>query len=126
MSVKVKSKVKINQQKVKEIEQATLKSLEMTAEAMKTDLISKGYMPFDTGTLQNESTFVDAEDVKNGKVSIISSTPYARRLYYNADNLNISTSNNPNAQDHWFEPYISGKDKDFAKNTFKKFMKNNL
>ena len=124
--MKVKSNIKIKKQKVKEIEQATLKSLEMTAEATRTDLISKGYMPFDSGNLQNEATFVDAEGINDGKVSIVSSTPYARRIYYNADNFNFQTVNNSNAQDHWFEPYISGQDKDFIKETFKKFLKKNL
>lgn len=124
--MKVKSTIKINKQKVKEIEKATLKSLEQTGEATKAELINKGYIPFDQGTLQNEGTFVDNKDLNNGKVSIVSSTPYARRIYYNADNFNFQTVNNSNAQDHWFEPFISGKDKDFIKDTFKEFMKRNL
>ena len=124
--MKVKSTIKINKQKVKEIEKATLKSLEQTGEATKAELINKGYIPFDQGTLQNEGTFVDNKDLNNGKVSIVSSTPYARRIYYNADGFNFQTVNNSNAQDHWFEPFISGQDKDFIKDTFKEFMKRNL
>jgi hypothetical protein len=124
---KVKSTVKINKQKVKEIEKTTLKSLEQTAEATKTELINKGYIPFDSGTLQNDETFVDLKDLENGKVSIITGpTPYARRIYFNADGFTIHTGKNANARDHWFEPFISGQDKDFIKDTFKEFMKRNL
>lgn len=126
MSVKVKSKIKINKQKVKEIEDATILSLKQTATATLTDIISQGYIPFDSGNLQNEGTFVDIEEAENGKVSIVSSTPYARRLYYNADGFNFQSVNNSNARDHWFEPYIDGQDKDFIKETFKKFLKRNL
>ena len=124
--VKVKSSIKINKQKVKEIEAATLKSLEQTAHATNGALMANGYIPFDQGTLQNEGTFVDNKELDKGKVSIVSSTPYARRIYYNADGFNFQTVNNANAQDHWFEPFISGKDKDFIEESFKKFMKRNL
>ena len=124
--VKVKSSIKINKQKVKEIEAATLKSLEQTAHATNGALMANGYIPFDQGTLQNEGTFVDNKELDKGKVSIVSSTPYARRIYYNADGFNFQTVNNANARDHWFEPFISGKDKDFIEESFKKFMKRNL
>ena len=126
--IKVNSKIEINKQKVKEIEQATLKSLEMTAEATLTDLTkTKGYMPFDSGTLQNESTSVDRTNINEGKVSIVCGPlPYVRRIYYNADNFNFQTGHNANARDHWFEPYISGEDKDFIGEAFKKFLKKNL
>ena len=36
-----------------------------TAEAVKTDLIQSQTMPFDTGTMQNDSTFVDDKKVIN-------------------------------------------------------------
>ena len=124
MSIKVKSTVKINKQKIKAITQEALTSLEQTAEATRTELISKQYIPFDSGTLQNESTFVDSTDIKNGKISIVSSTPYARRLYFHPE-YDFQTVNNPNARGEWFEPFISGKDKDFIHNTFKKLFKKN-
>ena len=40
-------------------------------------------MPYKTGALQNESTFVDYESAKEGHIRLVSSTPYARRLYFN-------------------------------------------
>lgn len=124
MSLKVKSTVKLNRQRIKEIEKAAQTSLEQTAEATKTELINKGYIPFDTGTLQNESTFVDAENLDKGIVSLVSSTPYARRLYFHPE-FNFQTVNNSNAQAQWFEPFISGDDKEFITDTFKKLFKKN-
>lgn len=124
MSVKVKSTVKINKQRVKEIEKSAIISLEQTAEATRTELINKGYMPFDNGTLQNEATFVDATDINNGKVSLVSATPYARRLYFHPE-YDFQTVNNSNARGEWFEEFISGEDRDFVKNAFKKLFKKN-
>lgn len=124
MSVKVKSTVKINKQRVKEIEKSAIISLEQTAEATRTELINKGYMPFDNGTLQNEATFVDATDINNGKVSLVSATVFARRLYFHPE-FEFQTVNNSHAQGEWFEEFISGEDRDFVKNAFKKLFKKN-
>jgi hypothetical protein len=124
MNIRVKSSVKINRQKVKEITQQALTSLEQTAEATRTELINKQYMPFDNGTLQNENTFVDDSEIKNGTIKIVSSTPYARRLYFHPE-YDFQTVNNANAQGEWFEPFISGADKDFITDTFKKIMRKN-
>ena len=122
MGIKAKTSFKINKQKVKEINDDAIKALEQTAEATKTELINKQYMPFDNGTLQNESTFIDNNNIKDGKISIVSSTPYARRLYFHPE-YNFQTVNNPNAQGEWFEPFISGADKDFINDAFKKIFK---
>lgn len=124
MSIKVKSTVKINRQKVKAITDEALTTLEQTAEATRTELITKQYIPFDSGTLQNEGTFVDNTEIKNGKVSLVSSTPYARRLYFHPE-YNFQTVNNPNSRAEWFEPFITGTDKDFITDTFKKLFKKN-
>lgn len=72
------------------------------------------------GTLQNESTFVDNSDNSNGRVSIISSTPYARRLYFHPE-YHFDKEENPNAQGRWYEPWISGKEKEFCQKTFAEF-----
>ena len=107
MSVKVRSRVKLNRQRIKEIDKAAKISLEQTAEAVRTELISKQYMPFDNGTLQNENTFVDSSNLDKGIVSLVSSTPYARRLYFHPE-YDFQFINNQNAQAYWFEPFISG------------------
>ena len=97
-------------------------NLVKTADAMKTDLVQSQTMPFDTGALQNQSTFVDDSKKKQNKVKIVSDTPYARRLYFHPE-YNFKKSENPNAGGQWFEPYITGAKKDFAKKTFARFMK---
>lgn len=60
-----------------------------------------------------------------GKVSIVSDTPYARRLYFHPE-YNFNKVENPNAGAKWFEPYIDGNKKDFATNAFMKFIKNKM
>lgn len=119
---KVTSTVKIYKSKVKLLTDAQIRALEMTGEALHTEVVQAQVMPRDTGHLQNDSTFVDYSNSKNGTVSIVSQTPYARRLYYHPE-YNFSTVENPNAQGEWFEPWISGAEKDFCKNAYKAFYK---
>ncbi len=97
-------------------------NLVKTADAMKTDLVQSQTMPFDTGALQNQSTFVDDSKKKQNKAKIVSDTPYARRLYFHPE-YNFQKDKNPNAGGQWFEPYISGNKKDFAIRTFARLMK---
>jgi hypothetical protein len=82
-------------------------------------------MPFDTGNLQGESTFVDYDSSKYGRVQIVSSTPYARRLYYHPE-YNFQKGENPLAGGEWFKYWLPGGIyEDFAQNAFKKFLKRN-
>ena len=83
--IKVSSKVKLNMPKIKQLTQAQVTALEQTAELLHEEVEQAQVFPFATGNLQNESTFVDDSDSKNGKVSIVSSTPYARRLYFHPE-----------------------------------------
>ena len=102
--------------------QKAQENLVKTADAMKTDLVQSQTMPFDTGALQNNSTFVDDSNKKQNKVTIVSDTPYARRLYFHPE-YNFQKGKNPNAGGKWFEPYISGAKKDFASKTFSRLMR---
>lgn len=97
-------------------------NLVKTADAMKTDLLQSQTMPFDTGTLQNNSTFVDDSKKKQNKVKIVSDTPYARKLYFHPE-YNFQKVKNSKAGGMWFNAYISGDKKDFAAKTFSKLMK---
>lgn len=114
---KVKSTVKINTRRVKQLTDAQIKALEMTGEALHTEVVQAQVMPRDTGHLQNDSTFVDTSRSKSGIVSLVSQTPYARRLYFHPE-YEFRKVENPNAQGKWLEPWISGKEKDFCKNAF--------
>lgn len=113
---------KVNNAKLKQIDRSSEIALIETADALKTHLIQSQTMPFDTGELQNRSTFVDDTDSSKGVVRVVSDTPYARRLYFHPE-FNFKKNKNPNAGGMWFEPYISGNEKDFVKNTFKQFMR---
>lgn len=124
MAVKVHSTIKLNEAKLKELTKQQYVSLAQTADALVTDLRDSQTMPFDTGNLQNDSTFLDDSKKEQGRVSVVSSTPYARRLYYHPE-YNFRTTNNRNAGGKWFEPYISGNRTDFLKDTFAKLFKRN-
>lgn len=121
--MQVKSTVKLNMPRIKQLTRAAVAALEMTGEALHTEVVQAQVFPFDTGNLQNESTFVDYSESKDGKVTLVSSTPYARRLYYHPG-YNFQTKENPNAKGHWYEDWESGGDKaDFAPKAFKQFYK---
>ena len=114
---KVKSTVKINTRKIKQLTDAQVKALEQTAEALHTEVVQAQVMPRDTGHLQNDSTFVDYSRSSKGTVSLVSQTPYARRLYFHPE-YNFRKVENPNAQGKWLEPWITGTEKDFCKKEY--------
>lgn len=118
----VSSRIKLNTAKIKQLDRATITALEETIDALKTEVIIAQVMPFDTGNMQNNSTFADYSKSKEGRVSLITSTPYARRMYFHPE-YNFQTKENAHAQGNWYEPWISGKNKDFCKKAFTKFYK---
>lgn len=118
-------KVKLYSGAIKKLNNAAIVSLEQTAEAIHTDLVQSQTMPFRQGTLQNTATFVDCTHSKNGTVTIVFSTPYARRLYYHPE-YNFNKAENPNAGGRWLDPYLEGgKKQNFAVDTFRKLYKRN-
>ena len=56
-NVRVNSTIKLNEAKIKELTRQQYESLAQTADALLTDLRDSGTVPFDTGNLQNDSTF---------------------------------------------------------------------
>ena len=96
-----------------------------TAEAVKTDLIQSQTMPFDTGTLQNDSTFVDDKRVIKGVVKIVSDTPYARNMYFHPE-YKFNKEKNPNAGGRWFDTYIDGSKKNLSIKYFKQLLKRRM
>lgn len=108
--------------KIKQLTNAQIQALEMTAEALHTEVVQAQVMPRDTGHLQDDSTFVDTSQSKSGTVTLVSQTPYARRLYFHPE-YNFRTVENPNAQGKWLEEWISGSEKDFCEKAFTTFMK---
>lgn len=121
--MQVKSSVTLNLPRIRQLTQAAITALEQTGEALHTEVVQSQVMPFDTGHLEEDATFVDYSDSSDGLVRIVSSTPYARRLYYHPE-YNFQTDENPFAGGEWFEPWLpGGVNQDFAKDAFKRFYK---
>lgn len=119
----VKSSVTLNLPRIRQLTQAAITALEQTGEALHTEVVQAQVMPFETGHLEEDATFVDYSDSADGLVRIVSSTPYARRLYYHPE-YNFQTDENPFAGGEWFEPWLpGGVSQDFAKDAFKRFYK---
>lgn len=120
----VSSKVAMNFARIAELSSAAVTALEQTAEALHTEVVQAQVMPRDTGAMQNESTFVDYSEAGSGKAVLVTSTPYARRLYYHPE-YKFQKTENPNAKGEWLEDWKEGGSKaKFAPEAFKKFYKN--
>lgn len=117
------SKITLDHAALRRLDKAAVRALEKTGEALHTEIVQAQVIPFKTGHLQNDSTFVDITHSAEGYVEIVSSTPYARRLYYHPE-YNFSHDENPNAQAHWFDPWAEdGEHDDFAQKTFNRLFK---
>ena len=121
--MQVRSTIKLNMPRINQLTKAAVKALETTGEALHTEVVQAQVMPFDTGHLEEDATFVDYSESKNGKVTLVSSTPYARRLYYHPE-YHFQTDENPNAKGKWYEDWMPGGDSaGFAQQAFKRFYK---
>lgn len=121
--IKVNSTIKMDWGRVQKLTDAAALALEQTAEYLHTEVVQAQVMPFDTGNLQNESTFIDKTNSREGKVSLVSSTPYARRLYFHPE-YHFRKHENPNAGGEWYKDWLPGgsKKKD-CKHAFKQIYK---
>ena len=114
--------IKLNNANINRLIEAHSKALEMTGEAVLSDIKTSQVVPKDTGTLE-DSGFVDLSEIKEAIVRIVFDTPYARRLYWHPE-YNFSHDKNPNAQGKWIEAYlITGEKQQFIKDTYSKFLK---
>jgi len=116
-NVQVTSRVELNMSVLNMLDGAQYEALAQTGDATLTELRDRGVMPFDTGNLQNDSTFVD--DSEKGRVSIVSSTPYARRLYFHPE-YNFKRGNNSRAGGKWFDSFLND---NFISNAYAKLLK---
>lgn len=114
----VTSTVKLNFGAIKQLSKNAQKALEQTGDALLTEEKNSEVMPFETGNLQNENTFVDYSNSSKGVVSIISDTPYARRLYFHPE-FNFSRDENIAAGGEWHIPWkVGGTRENFCVETF--------
>lgn len=120
----MKVKTTMNHQALATLARAQRQSLEMTGQQVLNDLKNSQTMPFDTGNMQNDQTFMDDTKSSKGQVSIVTDVPQARRLYFHPE-YNFQTGKNPNAGAGWFDPYIDGTKANKVKEWFKQFTKRN-
>ncbi len=118
-------KITYNKKNIAMINRQVQMALIDTAEGLKTDLMQSQTMPLDTGTMQDDSTFVDDKKVKKGIAKIVVDTPYARKVYFDPE-LNIKQTKNPHARQYYFNTYMSGPKKGLTVKNFKKFLKRRL
>lgn len=107
MAFYVNSTVKLNMPKLNALSRTAVTALEQTTDALLSEVKNAQVVPFDTGNLQNESTFPDYSKSAQGVTSLVSTAPYARRLYYHPE-FNFSKLENKNARGKWFEPWLAG------------------
>lgn len=111
--------VELNVRNIQQIENCITDGLIEAAETILEDIKRSQSMPFESGVLQNDSTFIDSSKVNRGEVSIVSDTPYARRLYFHPE-YNFNREHNSNAGGEWFAPYVTGAKKDMAQLRFER------
>jgi|SRR5690606_16694647 len=116
--IKIKGKLKLNPQAIKKIEDAAVKALPLTMEAMKTEVNNMQVVPKETGNLE-ESAVTGAE---NNRGFLSYNTPYARRLYFHPE-YNFRQDKNPNAQGRWLDPFIHGSKKNWLAQAYGEFLK---
>lgn len=117
--IRCNSIIKINTQRLRELSQAQITALEQTVEALHDEVKQAQVMPFDTGNLI-DNTFADYTYSKIGRARIVSTTRYARRLYFHPE-YHFQTYENPFAGGEWFNPWLpGGLYEDFAQKAFKK------
>ena len=116
-NVQVTSRVELNYSVLNMLDGAQFEALAMTADATLTELRDRQVMPFDTGNLQNDSTSVD--DTQKTTVSIVTTAPQARRLYFHPE-YNFKRGNNPNAGGKWFESFLND---DFIASAYAQLLK---
>lgn len=112
----MKIEIKLDKQAIRSIENAARQSAVEAMEKLRKDILDSETMPFDTGDMQNNQTFVESTD---GGAVLITGSPQARRLYYHPE-YQFRQGHNDNAGALWLEPYINGDKKDFVKTEFTK------
>ena len=99
-------------------------ALSQTGEQLLGDLRNSNTMPFDTGNMQNDQTYVDHSKALRGSVSVVTDAPQARRLYFHPE-YDFQRGKNPNAGAGWFDPYIDGNKAVKVRQWFKQMFKRN-
>ena len=118
--MRVNSTVRMNFPKIKQLTQAQVTALEQTGEKLHGQIKDAQVVPMDKGTLTGEAFYCDYSEANHGKVTLVHSTPYARRLYYHPE-YHFNKEFHANAKGKWYEDWEEGGERDeFAINAYKK------
>lgn len=121
-------KLTLDAQAMQSISHALADAAADTVEALHTEVLSAQVMPFDTGDMQNNQTFVAAERADSAgliRATLITGSPQARRLYYHPE-YRFQRAGNPNAGGRWLDPWLTGAQKDFLPTRFAGFLRARL
>jgi len=113
----MKAKLDLNWANIKRLSTAQVKATRATAEQLLHEAVTEQVIPLDTGNLQNVATYLETKDMFDGKVTIVTEAPYAKRLYYHPE-YKFDKTFNTNAQGEWWEPWITGNKSDRPKRIF--------
>ena len=117
--IKVKSSVRLNMPKITQLTKAQVKALEYTAELLHGEVKDAQVIPMETGELSGEAFFCDYSESNQGKVTLVHSTPYARRLYFHPE-YHFNKEYHSQAKGEWYEDWLPGGSKsDFVVKAFK-------
>lgn len=118
----MKVNAKMNVSALKTLSTAQRQALEMTGQQLLNDLRDSQTMPFDSGDMQNQQTYVDYAKSEQGNVSIVTDAKQARRLYFHPE-YNFQNGKNSNAGAGWFDPYLDGEKTYKLFDWFKSFLR---
>lgn len=113
----MKVKTTMNHGKLKKLSASQIQALIMTADAVKTEVMTAAVVPKQTGELER-SGHVDDSLARKGRVKLVYDTPYARRLYWHPE-YDFRQDKNANARGRWLDAWINGSKKTFASKTFR-------
>lgn len=117
---------KPNKQLLKKLQDMQVSALAHTAEALHEEVVQAQVVPRMDGKLQGKGFFIDYSGAAGGEVSLVHSTPYARRLYFHPEyhfhqerwtetvehedgSVSVLTHDgNPHAKGRWFEDWLPG------------------
>ncbi|MCL2398011.1 MAG: hypothetical protein FWC93_08105 [Defluviitaleaceae bacterium] len=88
-----------------------------TAHELRADLRAGGTMPFESGHLQNEATYVCGARLGQGVAAVVSDTVYARRKFFHPE-FDFDRRVNRAAGGRWFDAYTVGAKQGFVRDVF--------
>ena len=115
---KINVSITLNQNAISKIKEAARPALEMTIDALATEIENRQVVPFRDGILKDS----EYHGVIDGRGFISWNTPYARRLYYHPE-FNFRKDKHVNAQGLWLDFWIHGDGRGWLINTAGLFLK---